>query len=471
MEDPDDDRPDALSIHESDIAGEDRLDTPIERPRTERDPPLAADETSLVPGTEVGGYAIDGVLGRGGMGMVYAATHPLIGKRAAIKVLRPALSRDRKAVERFVLEARAVNRIGHPNIVDIFAFGMLPDGRSYYVMDLLQGESLRARLRRGPLHISEAVSVIDETASALIAAHSKGIVHRDLKPDNVFMVAVPGRWPEVKLLDWGLAKLGGLAPGIQRTLAGEIMGTPVYMSPEQARGAEDLDHRTDIYALGVMSYELLIGQVPYKRGTSIDTLLAHAEDPVPSLLAAVPSLPIELAQLIEAMLAKEPDGRPTLAAVRAVIKRLRATQIPTMTAAGLQIMAQGQVHPDDALPGPATELDVLSQQVTAPRGSRPKLDVPAPAPTPLPLPLPPPLVTPMPGGSLPPQVYQTTTPGYSVPVLQAQAQLRAAQGSIPPPQQRPSATQPARGSRRWLVIALVAVVASAIGVTLLVYAG
>src|SRR5690242_16899486 len=142
------------------------------------------------------------------MGTVYSATHPVIGKRAAIKVLRAELSTNPAAVERFVMEARAVNQIGHPNIVDIFAFGVLPDGRSYYVMDLLLGESLRAKLKRlGPLHVSEAASVIDEIASALLAAHDKGIIHRDLKPDNVFLASLQGRWPEVKLLDWGLLKL------------------------------------------------------------------------------------------------------------------------------------------------------------------------------------------------------------------------------------------------------------------------
>ena len=155
-------------------------------------------EARLGPGTEVGGYVVDGELGHGGMGVVYSATHPLIGKRAAVKVLKPELSKEPAAVERFVREARAVNQIGHPNIVDIYDFGVLPDGRSYYLMDLLAGEPLRARLKRtGALHISEAASVIDETASALAAAHTNGIIHRDLKPDNVFMVSVPGRWPEV----------------------------------------------------------------------------------------------------------------------------------------------------------------------------------------------------------------------------------------------------------------------------------
>ncbi len=304
---------------------------------------LADEETTavvgkqLAPGTNVGGYLVDGMLGRGGMGVVYVATHPLIGKRAAIKVLRPELSHEPVAVERFITEARAVNQIGHRNIVDIFDFGALPDGRHYYLMDLLEGESLRARLHRtGALHVSEAASVIDELASALIAAHGKGIIHRDLKPDNVFMLAVPGRWPEVRVLDWGLAKL--LSPTtLFRTATGSVLGTPVYMSPEQARASDLVDARTDIYALGVVSYELLAGVVPFRGATSLATLLSHQEDEVPSLAARVPGLPEELVQLVEAMLAKEPSGRPTLAAVRTVLKRLKGTKIPTMTAAGLEV--------------------------------------------------------------------------------------------------------------------------------------
>ncbi|HTR50430.1 MAG TPA: serine/threonine-protein kinase [Kofleriaceae bacterium] len=390
---------------------------------------LTPADSPLVAGTDVGGYAIDGVLGRGGMGIVYSATHPLIGKRAAIKVLLPLLSKDQRAVERFVLEARAVNQIGHPNIVDIFAFGVLPDGRSYYVMDLLVGEPLRARLQRGPLHISEASSVIAEIASALVAAHGKGIIHRDLKPDNVFLVTMPDRWPEVRLLDWGLAKLAA-NPAKLRTLAGQVLGTPVYMSPEQAAAGE-VDHRTDIYALGVMAYELLAGDVPFKRTTSIDTMVAHTVDPVPPLARRAPTVPEELAQLVEAMLAKAPDDRPTLAAVQAVLRRLRGSQIPTMTAAGLQMVPAPPTAPY------VIPVDQLSQELTAPR-------------------------TPQARGSLP--AIPSTTPGYSIP------HIKTAQGSIPPPVRGTTAVVPGRRRRSILVILLVALVGIAIGiaVTLLV---
>lgn len=296
-------------------------------------------DTRLGPGTDVGGFIIDGEIGKGGMGFVYSATHPVIGKRAAIKVLKPGVSKSPIILERFIQEARAVNQIGHPNIIDIFAFGKLSDGRAYHVMDLLNGESLRRRLRRGPLNPSEAASVIDETASALAAAHEKGFVHRDLKPDNVFLVELAGRWPEVKLLDFGLAKLmpeAGGRPAFQ-TKAGVMLGTPEYMSPEQARGV-GVDYRTDVYALGVLTFEILAGVRPFpSTGDAFAMLQAHAEEPPPSIADLVPALPLELVQLVAAMLAKEPAARPSLAAVRTVIKRLRTTQLPTRTAAGLEV--------------------------------------------------------------------------------------------------------------------------------------
>jgi serine/threonine-protein kinase len=390
-------------------------------------------DDKLGPGTVVGDYVIDGELGHGGMGQVYSATHPLIGKRAAIKVLKPELSKDPAAVERFVLEARAVNQIGHPNIVDIYDFGVLGDGRRYYVMDLLEGEGLRARLKRtGALHVSEAASIIDETASALAAAHDKGIIHRDLKPDNVFMLNVPGRWPEVRLIDWGLAKLLRGAGKFQ-TATGSVLGTPVYMSPEQARG-EPVDARTDIYALGIMGFELLTGTVPFKGKSSVDTLVAHQEEPVPSLQQRLPGLPDELAQLIEAMLGKTPDERPTLAAVRAVLKRLRGTKIPTMTAAGLEI---GAITAQTAAqPGPA------SVELTVPRLPPPPANAPMPA------------YYPPPQYGYPPQRPSQPEMMYSG--------FPSAAGLLPPE----PVTVAKSASPRWVWIVIGAVLAAALGVVM-----
>jgi serine/threonine protein kinase len=321
-------------------------------------------DSRLHPGTDVGGYTIDGELGKGGMGVVYSATHPMIGKRAAIKVLKPEVSSNKIIVERFMQEARAVNQIGHPNIIDIFAFGKLPDGRAYHVMDLLVGESLRKRLKRGPLHPSEAASVIEETASALMAAHEKGFVHRDLKPDNIYLVELEGRWPEVKLLDFGLAKLlpeAGMAPF--QTKAGVMLGTPEYMSPEQAAGKK-IDSRTDIYALGVMMFEILTGQRPFKSlGDAFSTLQQHAESTPPSIRELAPQLPEEMVQLVDAMLAKDPANRPSLNAVRTVIKRLRTTTLPTRTQAGLEISLTGLKN--QKAPPPEQALDVSPSRVGA----------------------------------------------------------------------------------------------------------
>ncbi|MEZ4368123.1 MAG: serine/threonine-protein kinase [Kofleriaceae bacterium] len=197
-------------------------------PPDDEDDPLVREQAML------GEYRVERVLGRGGMGVVYGARHPIIGKRVAIKVLGRETLAFPQATERFVREAQAVCAIGHPHIVDIFGFGTLPDGRAYYVMEWLSGHSLRDRLDGGPpIPAAEAYEIIDGIALALEAAHRQGVIHRDLKPDNVYLVDGEAGQPRVKLLDFGIAKLSGRASDGSQTATGMVIGTPDYMSPEQ----------------------------------------------------------------------------------------------------------------------------------------------------------------------------------------------------------------------------------------------
>jgi serine/threonine protein kinase len=282
----------------------------------------SAGADTLRPGTEVGGYVVDSVIGTGGMGVVYGARHPRIGKRVAIKVLSPAFCGDPATVARFEQEARLVNEIGHPNIVDAFQFGELSDGRSFFVMELLEGESLGARLERGPLTVKETIEILDIMCDALEVAHEKGVIHRDLKSDNVFLASVRGK-RIVKLLDFGLAKLAGRGEpeAINKTKSGIVVGTPAYMSPEQARGKE-IDHRTDIYALGCLAYKMLTGKLPFVADNAMDLIVQqlHRPPPAPDKLAR--DTPAVLSRLVVQMMAKSADARPTLAVVRQVFREL-----------------------------------------------------------------------------------------------------------------------------------------------------
>jgi len=288
----------------------------------------ATPANELAPGTMVGEYRIEGQLGEGGMGCVYAAVHPVIAKRAAIKVLRPELSVNREAVERFIQEARSVNQIGHPNIIDIFSLGSLPDGRCYFVMELLRGESLRQRLCRGPLPVIDALAILETITVALEAAHDNGIVHRDLKPDNVFLVDVKGDAPQVKLLDFGIAKLLGQDGALtERTRTGNLLGTPAYMSPEQARGYA-VDRTTDVYALGAMTFELLTGSMVFPAESPIDMIAKHLNEQPRPLRALNPQAPAALDAIVARMLAKLPHARPTLAEARAVFRECRVGMEP-----------------------------------------------------------------------------------------------------------------------------------------------
>jgi serine/threonine-protein kinase len=267
----------------------------------------------LPEGMEVGEYRVIRKVGEGGMGAVYSAVQPVIGKRVAIKVLAPHIAKNPELVRRFVDEARAVNKIGHPNIVDIFSFGWLPDQRHYFAMEFLDGESLADRMKRGSIPAAERRRLLRQICQALEAAHRQGIVHRDLKPDNIWVVKPQHGDTFAKLLDFGIAKLIVDAEGADavekshRTQTGVVMGTPAYMSPEQCRGVA-VDHRTDIYALGMILYEMFAGRLPFEG--SFAELLTHHLMSVPPPLAKFARVPPALDRLVQSCLEKDPAQRP-----------------------------------------------------------------------------------------------------------------------------------------------------------------
>ena len=296
------------------------------------EPPTAfvrrfGDHIDLPPGSLVNEeYEIDVKLGAGAMGEVYAARHMRLGKRVAIKVIAPRLSRNPDAVERFSREGRALARIHHPGIVAVDHVGELADGRAFFVMEYLSGEPLDARLERGAVPLDEALDILDQMARALEAAHLHGVTHRDLKPANTFLVKLPNEpRPIVKLLDFGLAKLAAdVERRAEETQSGVALGTPMYLSPEQARGP-DVDGRTDVYALGCLAYELILGCPPFHEAKTAAALIAaHVHEPPPRPRSIWPAIPAALDLVLFSLLAKDPASRPTLAQVRSVIESIRS---------------------------------------------------------------------------------------------------------------------------------------------------
>jgi serine/threonine-protein kinase len=260
--------------------------------------------------TTVGNYRVTKLLGEGGMGAVYLGEHPVIGRKVAIKVLHAALARDQDIVARFFNEARAIHLIGHPNIVEILDFGQTPDGQPYFIMEFLTGEALSEIVARGAMPAETVAEIADQMCRALSAAHAKGIVHRDLKPHNVQIVEKDGALM-VKILDFGVAKILAAPDGSQsvKTRTGSLMGTPLYMSPEQCKGAGLLDHRTDIYSLGVMFFEMLAGRPPFMAEGIGELFAKHMLEEAPSLLEFAPSTPPSMAAAVMKSLNKELDDR------------------------------------------------------------------------------------------------------------------------------------------------------------------
>ena len=265
-------------------------------------------------GRRIGNYEIKAKIGEGGMGTVYLGEHPLIGKRVAIKVLLEELVAKPDVVSRFFNEAKAVNDIGHINIVDVVDFGKTTGERGeevvYFIMEFLDGEALSSRIRRAGLPFKDTLHIVGQCCSALAASHAKGIVHRDLKPENIYLVPRGADQNFVKILDFGIAKLtadGGTSS--HKTRTGLVIGTPTYMSPEQCEGKGLIDHRSDVYSLGIVMFELLTGAVPFPGEGFGEVLVAHLTKQPPRPTSVNPGLPLAIESVVLHAIEKDRNRR------------------------------------------------------------------------------------------------------------------------------------------------------------------
>jgi serine/threonine-protein kinase len=401
--------------------------------------PRADADADLAPGQRVGEYIVDKKIGQGGFGAVFKATHPLIGKEVAIKVLARKLSADEEMVSRFVAEASAVNKIRSRHIIEIFAFNQLEDGRWYYVMELLEGESLDEMIDRGPVPIGAAIPILGAIAKALDAAHAKGIAHRDIKAENIFLVRETDGTLFPKLLDFGIAKLLGAEEQLKhKTRTGAPIGTPYYMSPEQCRG-RDVDHRTDIYAFGVLTYLMLTGAYPHDGDDYMDILMKQiSNEPLPPSKLA--ELPWGTDDAVLWMMTKDPAQRP-----------------PNLTSAvhALDVAAQSAgvtiVNGPRSMTWDVQSSPLAMRYATPPPAALPRMSsvVGAQHPVGHASTMPPPSAAPQ------PIAHPDTLASMSAPAL------AASQTMAPPPAAR----------SRGLIIGIAALAAAAIGVTVFLAVG
>src|SRR5215213_1150319 len=272
---------------------------------------LEKDPDALVGTTLAGKYRIDARLNEGGMGTVYRGTHVLMDKTVAIKVLRPSLAADEKIVARFSREARAASRISHPNALTVTDFGEDESGHVFLVMEFLSGKTLKQVIRDdGPLPLARVVEITRQIGDALDAAHAQGVVHRDLKSDNIMLVdTMTG--DHAKVLDFGIAKINEPDGVVDTNLTAPnlIIGTPQYMSPEQCSQDGEIDARSDIYSLGVILYEMLVGHVPFAGDSPTIVMMKHLQDPVPSVLEERNDVPASVARVVTRAMAKVRDNR------------------------------------------------------------------------------------------------------------------------------------------------------------------
>jgi dipeptidyl aminopeptidase/acylaminoacyl peptidase len=339
----------------------------------------------IQPGSTLGPYQIAGILGEGGMGIVYRAKDTRLGRDVAIKVLTNVTFSDRERLLRFEQEARATGMLNHPNLLTVYDVGRDDEDNPYLVTELLEGETLRSRLERGPLSPRKAVDAALQMAQGLAAAHDKGVVHRDLKPDNVFLT----RDGRLKILDFGIAKLtsraGGDGPTFEMaaTEPGMVMGTVGYMSPEQVRG-EAVDHRSDIFSLGTIFFEMLTGTRAFKRNSAIETLTAILKEDPPDLTEVIPTAPAALERLLRRCLEKDRDQRfqsardlgfnlDTLAAMSAT-STLSGLARPATSAGATPLPPAGVTPPTERTHAAAAPPRTMARPVAKPkRGVSPLL--------------------------------------------------------------------------------------------------
>ena len=315
-------------------------------------------------------YRIVRLLGEGGMGAVYEGEHLLIKKRVAIKCLHAQYAQNPEVVARFHREALAATSIGHQNIIEVTDLGRFPDGAVFMVLEFLQGRDFANLIEdEGPQPLNRVVHIMMQICDALTAAHDKDIVHRDLKPENVFLIQRGDDRDFVKLLDFGISKMKSASdtPSSSMTRTGMALGTPYYMAPEQAQGRKDVDHRADIYALGVILFRALTGQHPFDHDSYPMLVLKICTEPPPPLRRYRPDLPPELEQVAGRMLAKTPDERfPNCAAVKTALRPFASfsdvpvvNEVPRNDALPLASIA-GYVPPAPAAvtPGPNTPAPV-----------------------------------------------------------------------------------------------------------------
>lgn len=318
-------------------------------------------------------YTIEGEIGRGGMGVVYRAKDERLTRRVAIKVLPPELAFQAEIRERFVREAQTAARLGHPHVVPIHDVGE-KDGLVYFVMAYIDGESVGARLKRkGPLPADEARRIMKETADALTAAHALGIVHRDIKPDNILLEGTRGR---VMVTDFGIAKALSNVSSATLTGVGIAIGTPQYMSPEQAAGEKEIDGRSDLYSLGIVSYQMLTGELPFNAPTVAGVLMKQITEPAPDIMKKRADCPPDISEAVMKCLEKDPESRWTSAEAlrRALESRTATGWRPSGTSYG-QAMPRPATRPGSREAGGALGAPPRSAGGTMPRtlGSRPPL--------------------------------------------------------------------------------------------------